>query len=565
MTVPARNVHRYLLAIDFGTTYTAAALRTGGTVGMLEIHGSSRTSSAVFADDGGLLLGKVAEQRAAGAPERFERSPKHYLEEGETGLVLGDELLDVRDVVGRILGDVHAEAARQQDGVAPHEVRLTHPASWSDRRKQLLVESARRGGLPEPVLVPEPEAAAVYLAGEGVTGAPIDDGELVAVYDLGGGTLDTALLRRSGAHFELMGRVGGDPHLGGALFDDRLYRRIGESGLPPDVWRCLQESAEREWQRANHGFREGIRAAKEAVSQAATYPVYVPPPVDRELLVSREELESVIRDDIERSIDILEHTAATAGVDLDAVQRIFLTGGSSRIPLVGEMIRQRLGRADFKGDPKTVVALGAAALEDVEEPAQPVAPGPPGPPKAMRPEPPDPEASAEGEGHRLTGGRIRRTIAIAAIAVVLAGGAIGVALSQGGDEPNAPAADTSEKRVLTEEQTAREITDLLSDLSTARTSRETGFLEGALESQRKLRSDVKSLTARTNHLRPELALLASAIERNVTAYEKVVECRDDGCAPEEDAAATEAKERFVEAFDPIAEKYFLPSYSASEF
>ena len=88
MTVPARNAHRYLLAIDFGTTYTAAALCTGGTVGMLEIHGSSRTSSAVFADDGGLLLGKVAEQRAAGAPERFERSPKHYLEEGETGLVL---------------------------------------------------------------------------------------------------------------------------------------------------------------------------------------------------------------------------------------------------------------------------------------------------------------------------------------------------------------------------------------------------------------------------------------------------------------------------------------------
>ena len=556
MTVPARNAHRYLLAIDFGTTFTAAALRTGGTVGMLEIHGSSRTSSAVFADDGGLLLGKVAEQRAAGAPERFERSPKHYLEEGETGLVLGSELLDVRDVIGRILGDVHAEAVRQQDGVPPHEVRLTHPASWSDRRKQLLVESARRGGLPEPVLVPEPEAAAVYLAGEGVTGAPIDDGELVAVYDLGGGTLDTAVLRRSGARFELMGRVGGDPHLGGALFDDRLYRRIGETGLPPDVWGCLQESPEREWQRANHGFREGIRAAKEAVSQAATSPVYVPPPVDRELLVSREELESVIRDDIERSIDILEQTAATAGVDLDAVQRIFLTGGSSRIPLVGEMIRQRLGRADFKGDPKTVVALGAAALERSEETAEPAAPRPPGPPKAT-------EAS-EGDGPRLKSGRTGRAIAIGAIAVLLAGGAIGVALSQGGDEPNAPVANTSEKRVLTEEQTAREITDILSDASTARISRETGYFDPALESQRKLRSDVKSLTGRTDHLRPELALLASAIERNVTAYEKVAECRDDGCAPEEDAAASEAKERFVEAFDPIAEKYFLPSYPASD-
>ena len=414
--------HPYPLAIDFGTTYTAAAVRIGERVSVLELHGASRMSSAVFLTaEGELVIGADAEQRATSAPERFERSPKLYMDVGESGLILGDELLDVRDVVGRMMRDVWDEAVRQQDGEPPSEVRLTHPASWRAQRKAMLREAAVRGGLPEPVLVPEPEAAALYLASAEVTGAAIADGDLVAVYDLGGGTLDTAVLRRSGARFELVGEPGGDPGIGGSLFDDRLYRHLGETGLDPADWDRLQGAEDREWRRANHEFRREVQRAKEAVSRAAAHPVYVPSPVDVELQVTREELETLIRPDIGRSIAILDDTIASAGVDASALQRVFLTGGSSRIPLVAQLVKRRFGRADFKGDPKTVVALGAAQQPD----------------SAARPAPdeaaPGPPASGRARRRGLVAGAAAIAAAIVAAIVVMAAG---------GDSGDAPS-DTS--------------------------------------------------------------------------------------------------------------------------
>ena len=412
--------HGYALAIDFGTTYTAAAVQVGERVSVLELHGASRMSSAVFLTaEGDLVMGSDAEQRATSAPERFERSPKLYMDVGESGLILGDQLLDVHDVVGRMLRDVWEEAVRRQDGEAPGEVRLTHPASWSGQRKAMLRESALRGELPEPVLVSEPEAAALYLASAEVTGTAIEDGDLVAVYDLGGGTLDTAVLRRSGARFELVGDPGGDAGIGGALFDDRLYRHLGKTGLDPSHWERLQHSEDREWRRANHEFRREIQQAKEAVSRTAAHPVYVPSPIDRELQVTREELERLIRADIEHSVTIFEETIAAAGVAAADLQRVFLTGGSSRIPLVAQLVGQRFGRADFKGDPKTVVALGAAHRSDsAVRPARGAAPAEsPTPVRARR-------------RWVAVGGLATAAAVVAALVVLLSGGGKG---GDGGD------------------------------------------------------------------------------------------------------------------------------------
>jgi molecular chaperone DnaK (HSP70) len=364
---------RWVLGIDFGTTYTCAAVSEGGQVRELRIDGRSRVPSGVFLDDQGrLLVGQVAESRAPLAPERFEPTPKRYLEAGADGIVLGDRYLPLREVVGAVLQSVWQEALLQHEGHQPEEVRLTHPASWQQERRGMLREAAAEAGIPEPVLLPEPEAAAVFLARE-LGEQALGQGALIAVFDLGGGTFDTAVMRRTGNRFRMIGEAGGEEQIGGELFDHHLYDELGSSGLDPDEWERLQTSDDIAWSRANFEFRRQVRQAKEAVSRSAAQPLLVPAPVSRELQVTRDGLEHLIRSDVERTLDITETTLSRAGVAPSQLSAVYLVGGSSRIPLVQHMVRERFGRADFKGDPKAVVAQGAVAFDSalVAEPTAP--------------------------------------------------------------------------------------------------------------------------------------------------------------------------------------------------
>jgi hypothetical protein len=353
----------WVLGIDFGTTYTCAAVRSDRHVRELRVDGRMRLPSSVFLDDDGrLLVGQIAESRAPLAPERFEPTPKRYLEAGAEGILLGDRYLAIQEVVGAVLHVVWQEALLQHEGRQPEEVRLTHPASWRQERRGLLREAAGEAGIPEPVLLPEPEAAAVFLARE-LGEQSLGQGALIAVFDLGGGTFDTAVMRRTGNRFRMIGEAGGEDQIGGELFDHHLYDELGSTGLDPQEWERLQSSEELAWSRANFEFRRQVREAKEAVSRSAAQPLLVPAPVARELQVTRDELERLIRPDVERTLDITETTLKRAGVAPSQLSGIYLVGGSSRIPLVQHMVRERFGRADFKGDPKAVVAQGAVAFD----------------------------------------------------------------------------------------------------------------------------------------------------------------------------------------------------------
>jgi molecular chaperone DnaK len=356
-----RTPDDWTLGIDFGTSFTVAAIHHDGRTEVLEIDGQQRFPSAVFlTEDGSILVGAAAERRGARSPDRLERTPKRYLDVGQPPIALGDRLVDVTSLVAAVLKVAWEEALRQHGGAAPDEVVLTHPAAWGPRRCGLLEEAARVAGIPSPRLLPEPEAAAIYLAGERAGGAPVTNGEYIAVYDLGGGTFDAAVLRRSEAGFSVVGDPLGDPRIGGEIFDDVLYRHLGQTGLPPDVWASLQNSDEDAWQHANREFRYRVRDAKESVSREATCPIYVPPPVGVELQVTREELENLIRKDLEKTLDVLEANIDQAGIGSSQLAAIYLVGGGSRTPLVGHLVRARFGRAETKGDPKQVVALGAA-------------------------------------------------------------------------------------------------------------------------------------------------------------------------------------------------------------
>jgi outer membrane protein assembly factor BamB len=239
---------------------------------------------------------------------------------------------------------------------------------WGERRLDALVQAATNAGLPAPRLVAEPVAAAIYYADDRV--AP---GAHVAVYDLGGGTFDVAVLRRTDDGFALAGQPGGNPDLGGEQLDDLVYRHIGVTlqDLAPDVWEHLEHDESRSWRRQAMELRTEARRAKEALSSFTHQTVYVAA-ADREVRITRNEFEELAQPALQASVDELSATIARANLEPAQLAAVYLVGGASRIPLVARLVADALGSLPTTyDDPKCVVVLGAAkatALAGAESP-----------------------------------------------------------------------------------------------------------------------------------------------------------------------------------------------------
>jgi actin-like ATPase involved in cell morphogenesis len=354
----------WVLAIDFGTTFTSAAVKADGKVELIEIDGVTRMPSAVLWLDDEFVVGVAAENQRASHPDRLERTPKRHLGVRDR-IILGGEPVSVIDAVAAVLRKVYDEALRRRDGQPPELVRLTHPARWGQDRIDALATAAAAAGISAPVFLAEPVAAALRYAD-----VNIGDGDHVAVYDLGGGTFDTAILRRSGETFVLVGPPGGDERLGGEDFDHRLadYLRAQLAVADPDAALALATSTERAWRIAASELLTKARQAKEALSAHTSYTLYLTAPVDRELRVTRPEFEALVRDDLARTVDDLALAVERAGLEPNNLSAIYLTGGSSRIPLVSNLVHEAFSQVpNTWEDPKCVVALGAVrgdALQD---------------------------------------------------------------------------------------------------------------------------------------------------------------------------------------------------------
>jgi hypothetical protein len=406
-----------VLSVDLGTSNTVAVLSAHGRPPrVVDVDGSSMMPSAVFAaEDGNLVVGRDAERRARLDPARFEPNPKRRVDEGT--LLLGDQVVPVTDALAGVLRRVIDETSRQLGGKKPDEVRLTHPAQWGPVRRNVLLSAARQAGMGSNlVLVPEPVAAAAHFAS--FPGQTLVPGQALAVYDLGAGTFDVAIVGATQNGFVVLAEAG-LPDLGGLDVDQALLEHVGRqvSVRDPGRWQSLLRPMSTGDRRAQRALREDVKAGKESLSRHPQTEVPLPEPFE-DVLVTRVELEALIRPGLLRSVELLAGTIRSTGMTPNRLVGIYLVGGSSRIPLIATLIAEQLRVVPTSLDqPETAVALGAhhvpqegitlrtsdisSTIEDVQRTRQVVAPRTggfnAGPPKPPGPPPPPPTQSTPAQ------------------------------------------------------------------------------------------------------------------------------------------------------------------------
>jgi len=348
----------YHLGIDLGTTYTAAAIERDGLVEALTLgNRSASVPSVVFLrDDGEVLVGEAATRRAVTEPGRVGREFKRRVGD-PTPIILGGTPYAAEMLMARMLRWAVDRAQEQQGGPA-RGLALTHPANWGPYKLDLLAQAVRQVDVSVDLTLPEPVAAATFYASQ----RRLDPGAVVAVYDLGGGTFDAAMVRRhaSGSGgFEIIGTPEGIERLGGIDFDEAVFAHvrsaIGDALelLDPDEPTSVS---------AMTRLRQECIDAKEALSgdTDVSIPVLLPN-LQTEVRLTRSEFEDMIRPAINETIVALRRAIRSAGVADGDISAVLLVGGSSRIPLVAQMVTAEIGRpVAIDAHPKDAIAFGAA-------------------------------------------------------------------------------------------------------------------------------------------------------------------------------------------------------------
>ncbi|MBN1171156.1 MAG: Hsp70 family protein [Micromonosporaceae bacterium] len=348
----------FRLGIDYGTSSTVAVLAwPDGRRRPLLFDGSPLLPSAVFAEvDGRLLTGRDALRAARIDPARLEPNPKRRLTDGE--VLLGDTPIAVTALIAATLGTVWREAIRTA-GLAPAAVVLTVPAAWGQTRHMLLLQAAHDAGMPQPSLMAEPVAAARYFTAVGQHAVGL--GQNVVVYDLGAGTFDVAVVRRTAEGFETRAS-GGLEAIGGLDLDTIVVSLLG-TGLARSedqpIWRRLTQPASPADQRACHELWEAAREARETLSRHPSAAVRVPL-IERATQVTREQFEEAAAPLLRQTVEVTLEAARSARVPVAQLAGVFLVGGSTRTPLVATLLHRATTVAPIVLEqPELVVAEGA--------------------------------------------------------------------------------------------------------------------------------------------------------------------------------------------------------------
>ncbi|MFN2494820.1 MAG: Hsp70 family protein [Pseudonocardiaceae bacterium] len=360
LTLIGRLLVNYALGIDIGTSYTAAATwcpdgpQNRAEVVVLGNRAASVASVLVMTEDRTVLVGEAAERRAISTPDRVIRQFKRRIGD-DTPLFVGGEPYPAHDLAATMVRWVIDRVTEREGGPADR-IAVTHPASWGPYKKDLLRAALSAHDPDNLSFLAEPAAAAISYASL----ERVEAGTTIAVYDLGGGTFDAAVVRKTGAgSFTLLGTPEGLEQLGGADFDEAVFAHVrARLGAEMDALDIEDPSMLSGLAR----LRRECTEAKEALSSdtEVAIPVLLPG-INTQVRLVRSEFEDMIRPALEETVEALYRAIRSADLTSQDLGAVLLVGGSSRVPLVAQMVSAELGcPVVVDADPKTTIALGAA-------------------------------------------------------------------------------------------------------------------------------------------------------------------------------------------------------------
>ena len=388
--------------------------------------------------NGEVLIGEAAEAGASREPTRVAREFKRRLGD-PTPLFLGGAPYSAEALTAMLMRDLAQRGAARM-GEPPSQVVITHPAAYSVYKLDLLRDAARQAGLGDATFLSEPLAAAIEYSAT----APVQVGDVIAMYDFGGGTFDAALVRRTATGFEPLGEPQGLERLGGIDFDqavlEHVHRRLGE-----DARLDADDPATRS---ALVRLRADCRGAKELLSESTSTEIpVILPGLTTSVPITRADFEAMVRPRLGEPLNALRRAVDSAGLTLGEVTRVVLVGGSSRIPVVRSELARALDRPiSIDADPEASVARGAARFAGtLARPAAVPAPRTPPPPP-----PPPPPSTPSGPNESPVGAFVassrpapssaglRKWVAAAAALVLVAAGIVAVLARRGNDDTASP-------------------------------------------------------------------------------------------------------------------------------
>ena len=368
-----------VIGIDLGTTNSAMAAMEAGTPQIIANVEGGRTTPSVVATskDGERLVGTIAKRQAVTNPDQTLYSVKRLmgrrfeddevqrfkavagfeivkLPNGDAGVKMGDRDYSPPEISAMILQKLKADAEAYL-GEEVTEAVITVPAYFGDSQRQATRDAGRIAGLEVLRIINEPTAASLAY------GLDKEGEELIAVYDLGGGTFDVSILELGEGTFQVRA-TNGDTFLGGDDFDEVIINHLVDEFLKDQGVDLKQDRT------ALQRLKEAAEKAKIELSSAQTSEVNLPfitadasGPKHLVTNISRAQLEQLVGDLVDRSLAPCKQALEDAGIDASKIDEVVLVGGMTRMPLVQQKVEQFFGKEPHKGvNPDEVVAIGAA-------------------------------------------------------------------------------------------------------------------------------------------------------------------------------------------------------------
>ncbi len=368
-----------ILGIDLGTTNSAMAVMQGGNPEVLENSEGNRTTPSVAAinKSGERLVGLLAKRQAVVNPKNTIYSIKRLIgrnfedeevqkdiknspfeirksEAGGVEVQMGEKWYKPEEISSMILAKLKADAEAKL-GEKIEEAVITVPAYFDDSQRQATKNAGEIAGFKVKRIINEPTAAALSY------GLNKKKNEKIVVYDFGGGTFDVSVLEIGDDVVEVKS-TGGDTHLGGDDFDSKIIEYLLETYKKEEGIDLSNDPL------AIQRLKEASEKAKHELSNVMETEINIPyitstdaGPKHFLIKLSRAKLESLVKDLIDKSIEITEQVVKDASMSIKDLDEAVLVGGQTRMPAIQEAVKNLLGKEPHKGiNPDEVVAIGAA-------------------------------------------------------------------------------------------------------------------------------------------------------------------------------------------------------------